>query len=632
MGYIWLIPALPLAAFLITILFGKWFIKDSAHWLPILAMAGSFGLSVAALTQIWGAEEPFILNLWQWFNAGSFQVPLALQLDQLSAVMCVVVTGVGLLIFIYSKGYMHGDPGYYRFFAYLALFAFSMLMLVLADNYLLLYFGWEAVGLCSYYLIGFYYHKPSAAAAGKKAFLTNRVGDFGFGLGVMLIWTLVGTLNYTGVFEAVGGGEVSSGALVAISLLLFMGAMGKSAQFPLHVWLPDAMEGPTPVSALIHAATMVTAGVYLVARSSVIFASARPAMIVVGIIGTFTAIYAASIGIAQNDIKRVLAYSTVSQLGYMFMALGVGAWVAAIFHLVTHAFFKALLFLGSGSVIHAMSGEQDMRKMGALRGKIKATYWTFLMGALALSGIFPFAGFWSKDEILGMQFKGGGYIIWVVGLIAAFITAFYTFRAVFMTFFGQDRTDPEVSKHIHESPKSMIIPLGILAVLSVVAGMVIGLPPENGFLAKFLEPVFGHANEILGVEHHAFGALDVVLMIVSVLVALAGIGLAYLFYIKRPAELPQKAAARAGWLYKGIANKWYMDEIYNAAIIRPTVEGSRAVYKWFDAAVIDGAVNLAGRMWGGFGKVARPFQTGRVGNYALVMFLAVVVIVAVVVL
>ncbi|NLT35189.1 MAG: NADH-quinone oxidoreductase subunit L [Gaiellales bacterium] len=632
MGYIWLIPALPLAAFLITILFGKWFIKDSAHWLPILAMAGAFGLSVAALIQSWGAEEPYVLNLWQWFTSGDFQIPLALQLDQLSAVMCTTVTGVGLLIFIYSKGYMHGDPGYYRFFAYMSLFAFSMLMLVLAENYLLLYFGWEAVGLCSYYLIGFYYHKPSAAAAGKKAFLTNRVGDFGFGLGVMLIWTLVGTLSYSGVFDAVGAGEVSDSALVAIALLLFVGAMGKSAQFPLHVWLPDAMEGPTPVSALIHAATMVTAGVYMVARSSVIFASARPALIVVGIIGTFTAIYAASIGIAQNDIKRVLAYSTVSQLGYMFMALGVGAWVAAVFHLVTHAFFKALLFLGSGSVIHAMSGEQDMRRMGALRGKIKTTYWTFLMGALALSGIFPFAGFWSKDEILGMQFKGGGYIIWIVGLIAAFITAFYTFRAVFMTFWGNDRTDPEVGKHIHESPKSMIIPLGILAVLSVIAGLVIGLPPEGGLLHRFLEPVFQHANEILGVEHHGFGALDVVLMIVSVLVALSGIALAYLFYIRRPDELPQKAGKKAGWLYKGIANKWYMDEIYNVAIITPLVEGSRVIYKWFDVAVIDGLVNLAGRIWGGFGKMARPFQTGRVENYALIMFLAVVVIVAVVVL
>ncbi len=630
--YVWLIPALPLAAFIVTLLLGKWFIKDAAHWLPIFAMAGSFVLSCVALAQIWGKQEPAIINLWQWFNVGNFQVPLALHLDQLSAVMCVVVSGVGLLIFIYSKGYMHGDTGYYRFFAYMALFAFSMFMLVLADNYLLLYLGWEAVGLCSYYLIGFYFHKPSAAAAGKKAFLTNRVGDFGFGLGVMLIWLTIGQLTYGGVFEAVQGGAVGKGVLIAISLLLFMGAMGKSAQFPLHVWLPDAMEGPTPVSALIHAATMVTAGVYMVARSAVIFASAPEAMIVVGIVGTFTAIFAATIGIAQNDIKRVLAYSTVSQLGYMFMALGVGAWVAAIFHLATHAFFKALLFLGSGSVIHALGGEQDMRKMGALKGKIKVTYWTFLMGALALSGIFPFAGFWSKDEILGMQFKGGGYVIWAVGLIAAFITAFYTFRLVFMTFWGNDRTDPEVSKHIHESPKSMIIPLSILAVLSVGAGLLLGLPPEDGLLHRFMEPVFGAANHILGVEHHGFGALDVVLMVVSVLVALSGIALAYLFYVKRPEDLPQKAAAKAGWLYRAVFNKWYIDEIYNATIIRLVVDGSRWVYRWFDSAVIDGLVNLAGKIWVFFGKMIRPFHTGRAENYVLVMFLAVFVIVAVIVL
>ena len=337
-------------------------------------MAGSFGLSMAAFIQIRGAEEPVVVELWQWFAVGSFQVPIALQVDQLSAVMLLVVTGVGLLIFIYSEGYMHGDPGYYRFFAYLSLFAFSMLMLVLADNYLLLYFGWEAVGLCSYYLIGFYYHKPEAAAAGKKAFIVNRVGDFGFGLGVMLIFVTFGTLDYVGVFEQVGAGGAGEGTMIAIALLLFMGAMGKSAQFPLHVWLPDAMEGPTPVSALIHAATMVTAGVYLVARSAVIFASAPAALLVVGAIGTFTAIFAAVIGICQKDIKKVLAYSTVSQLGYMFMALGVGAWAVAIFHLVTHAFFKALLFLGAGSVIHSLGGEQDMDKMGGLAKRIPATY------------------------------------------------------------------------------------------------------------------------------------------------------------------------------------------------------------------------------------------------------------------
>ena len=630
-NYVWLIPTLPLAAFLVTLILGKWFIKDKAHWIPILAMAASFGLSVAAFIQIRGAEQPFLQEFWRWIPVEKFQVPVGIQVDQLSAVMMLVVTGVGLLIFIYSKGYMHLDPGYYRFFAYLSLFAFSMLMLVLANNYLLLYFGWEAVGLCSYYLIGFYYHKPSAAAAGKKAFLTNRIGDFGFGLGVMLIFVTFGTLQYTEVFKAIEAGVGGHGVMVAIALLLFMGAMGKSAQFPLHVWLPDAMEGPTPVSALIHAATMVTAGVYLVARSSVIFASAHEAMMVVAIVGTFTAIFAASIGIAQNDIKKVMAYSTVSQLGFMFMALGVGAWVAAIFHLAMHAFFKALLFLGSGSVIHSLSGEQDMRKMGGLRKKIPYTYWTLMAGALALSGIFPLAGFWSKDEILGANFKGGQYIIWAVGLIAAFITAFYTFRLMFMTFHGESRVAPEVAEHIHESPKSMVVPLSILAFLSLVAGFVVGIPPENGLLHKYLAPVFEPANVIRGVHESPFGAQDVVLMVVSLAVAACGILLAYWFYIKRPKTLPQRAAAAAGPLYKAIYNKWYIDEIYNATIIRLVVDGSRWLWRWIDAGLIDGTVNTVGKAWVVLGWIARPFQTGKVQNYALVMFLALFIVVAVII-
>jgi NADH-quinone oxidoreductase subunit L len=630
-NYVWLIPTLPLAAFLVTLILGKWFIKDKAHWIPILAMAASFGLSVAAFVQIRGAEHPFIQEFWRWIPVAKFQVPIGIQVDQLSAIMMLVVTGVGLLIFIYSKGYMHLDPGYYRFFAYLSLFAFSMLTLVLANNFLLLYFGWEAVGLCSYYLIGFYYHKPSAAAAGKKAFLTNRVGDFGFGLAVMLIFVTFGTLQYTEVFKAIEEGVGSPGVMIAIALLLMMGAMGKSAQFPLHVWLPDAMEGPTPVSALIHAATMVTAGVYLVARSSVIFASAETAMMVVGIIGTFTAIFAATIGIAQNDIKKVMAYSTVSQLGFMFMALGVGAWVAAIFHLAMHAFFKALLFLGSGSVIHALSGEQDMRKMGGLRKKIPYTYWTLMAGALALSGIFPLAGFWSKDEILGMNFKGGEYVIWAVGLITAFITAFYTFRLMFMTFHGESRVDPEVAKHVHESPKSMVIPLTILAFLSVVAGFIVGIPPENGLLHKYLAPVFEPANAILGVHELPFGTEDVILMAISLAVAAAGILLAYWFYIKKPKTLPQRAAAAAGPLYKAIYNKWYIDEIYNATIIRLVVDGSRWLWRWIDAGLIDGTVNTVGKAWAVFGWMARPFQTGKVQNYALVMFLALFIVVAVII-
>ncbi|MCL5736436.1 MAG: NADH-quinone oxidoreductase subunit L [Actinobacteria bacterium] len=630
-NYVWLIPALPFAAFVVTLLLGRWWIKAESHWIPILAMAGSFGLSIAAFIQIRGAEEPVIVRMWQWFSVGSFQVPLAFQIDQLTAVMLLVVTGVGLLIFIYSKGYMHGDPGYYRFFAYMSLFAFSMLLLVLANNYLLLYFGWEAVGLCSYYLIGFFYHKPEAAAAGKKAFIVNRVGDFGFGLGVMLIFVTFGTLDYTGVFAKVAGGAVGHNVLVAIALLLFMGAMGKSAQFPLHVWLPDAMEGPTPVSALIHAATMVTAGVYLVARSSVIFASAPAALLVVGIVGTFTAIFAAVIGMAQNDIKKVLAYSTVSQLGYMFMALGVGAWSGAIFHLVAHAFFKALLFLGAGSVIHSMGGEQDMRCMGGLARRIPVTWITFMTGALALSGVFPFAGFWSKDEILGKNFQAGVYVVWFVGLVAAFITAFYTFRMVFVTFWGKEtRSDEKTCALIHESPKSMTWPLILLAVASTVGGF-IGLPGSFGVIQRFLEPVFSRASDILGVAEPSVGTLDIVLMVVSLVVALMGMGLAWLIYVRRAQDLPQFFGALFGPVYRVVYNKFYVDEFYAATFVRVAVDGSRSVWHNFDEKVIDGAVHGSAWLWQNWGRVVRPLQTGRVQNYLLGILIGVFVIVTVVV-
>ena len=628
--YVWLIPVLPLAAFVVTILFGKWWIKEQAHWLPILAMAGSFGLSIAAFLQTRGTTEPTIVHLWSWFSVGKFQVPFALQVDQLSVVMLLVVTGVGLLIFIYSKGYMRGDPGYYRFFAYMSLFAFSMLMLVLADNYLLLYFGWEAVGLCSYYLIGFFYHKPEAAAAGKKAFIVNRVGDFGFGLGVMLIFVTFGTLDYVGVFSQVVAGGIGHTVLLGIALLLFMGAMGKSAQFPLHVWLPDAMEGPTPVSALIHAATMVTAGVYLVARSAVIFASAPAALHVVGGVGAFTAIFAAVIGICQKDIKKVLAYSTVSQLGYMFMALGVGAWSAAIFHLVTHAFFKALLFLGAGSVIHSMSGEQDMGCMGGLARRIPTTWITFMAGGLALSGIFPFAGFWSKDEILGKNFQAGVYIIWVVGIVAAFITAFYTFRMIFVTFWGKEtRSDATTCARIHESPRSMTWPLVLLAVASTLGGF-LGLPGGVGALQGFLRPVFEQADAIMGITDRGVQSLDIVLMLVSLLVALLGMGLAWLMYVRRT-DLPAIVGARLRPAYTVVYNKFYIDELYDATVVRLAVDGSRWVWHHFDESVIDGAVHGTAWLWQHAGQAVRPLQTGRVQNYLLWMFIGLFVIVTVVV-
>ncbi len=562
-------------------------------------------------------------------RSGSFQVPFGLQVDQLTAVMLLVVTGVGLLIFIYSKGYMHGDPGYYRFFAYMSLFAFSMLLLVMANNYLLLYFGWEAVGLCSYYLIGFFYHKPEAAAAGKKAFIVNRVGDFGFGLGVMLIFITFGTLNYTGVFDGVDAGVAGQGTLLAIALLLFMGAMGKSAQFPLHVWLPDAMEGPTPVSALIHAATMVTAGVYLVARSAVIFASAPTALIVVGAIGTLTAIFAAVIGICQKDIKKVLAYSTVSQLGYMFMALGVGAWSIAIFHLMTHAFFKALLFLGAGSVIHAMNGEQDMDKMGGLAKKIPATYWTLVAGALALSGIFPFAGFWSKDDILGIGLAARQVL--PVGRrhhrgvhhgllhLPDDLPHVLRQRAAGARRRASRAQEPAVDDHPARGAGHRL-----------AAGRVPGAAGQAGRAARGSSSRCSHRPiDVLGIEEHGLLAIDYILMAVSLVVAMCGIALAWFMYIRRT-DLPVLVGAKLRPVYKVVYNKFYIDEFYAKTFVWLAVDGSRWVWKHFDELIIDGAVNGTGWLWQKGGALVRPVQTGKVQNYLLGIFIGLFVLMTVV--
>jgi NADH-quinone oxidoreductase subunit L len=576
--------------------------------------------------------------------------------------MLLVVAGVGFLIHVYSIGYMHGDPGYYRFFAYLNLFMFFMLVLVTANNYLLMFVGWEGVGLSSYLLIGFWFERQSAADAGKKAFVVNRVGDAGFLLGVFLIYTTFGTFAYVDVFQRAP--EVSTAILTAITLCLFVGAMGKSAQIPLHVWLPDAMEGPTPVSALIHAATMVTAGVYMVVRSHVLYQLAPISAEFVAIIGGLTAIFAASIGLVQNDIKRVLAYSTVSQLGYMFLGAGVGAFIHAIFHLVTHAFFKGLLFLASGSVIHALSGEQDMRKMGALRPHLPITSVVFYVGAIAIAGIPPFAGFWSKDGILADTFKSGHYLLWFIGVVGAFMTAFYMFRLIYMTFYGESRVDPEVLHHVHESPPVMTVPLIILAILSVVGGLILGVPPEHGWIHRFLGAVVGHGviqvaggvAEAAGMaEGHvgggAFHAVDALLMIISVLVGALGWGLAWFFYTKRIA-IPARLAEKYRDLYELLLNKYWVDELYEYVFVR----GGKALANlfWgFDERVVDGAVNGASHMTvqtsegsGRFdlytidGSVnglsvvikfsARAFrllQTGFVQNYVLAMVLGLFVIV-----
>jgi NADH-quinone oxidoreductase subunit L len=610
-----------MASFIITGLFGKRYFRDKSHYLSVAAVAVAWVLSMYVFYRV-ERGDTFSWEVYSWIVAGRFHVSIGILIDELTAIMLMVVSTVGFMVHVYSIGYMHGDGGYYRFFAYLNLFMFSMFMLVLADNYLMLYVFWEAVGLCSYLLIAFWYHKQSAANAGMKAFLVNRVGDFGFGLGVMLIFVTLGTLSYEGVFKSAEAGVIGGATLTAICLLLFTGAVGKSAQFPLHVWLPDAMEGPTPVSSLIHAATMVNAGVYMVARSSPLFSQSDTAMIVVALIGGFTAIFAASIGLVQNDIKKVLAYSTVSQLGYMFMALGVGAWAAGIFHLLAHGFFKGLLFLCSGAVIHSLAGEQDMRNMGGMRKKIKITYWTFVIGALAISGFPGAAGFFSKDAVLGGAFRGGFWYLWLVGLIAALMTAFYMFRLIFMTFHGKYRGETKVYDHAHESPPSMTIPLIILAIPSIFTGIVMGFPPDDGHIDHFLEPVFEFAT---AGEHHVFAGLDLALMGLSALVGISGIALAWFFYVKRT-DLPHKIAEKSGFLYPMLLNKYWVDEIYAAVFVNPLRWVSRWLWHGFDEAGIDGFVNGMARFFRRVGTSLKPTQAGEVHAYLLNMFLGLLLL------
>ena len=658
---IWLIPLLPALGGLVHLLVGRRLANKLASLVSVGLPGLSFAWALGCFYELLGRpDHSFATTLYTWIPAGAFHlsngavgdltIQAGILLDPLSAVMLLVVTGVGFLIHVYSIGYMAHEGGYYRFFGYMNLFLFSMLVLILADNYLMMFAGWEGVGLCSYFLIGFYFNKKSAAAAGKKAFVVNRIGDAGFLLGVMLLTVTFGTLDFQTITDAARKGEAASRLLsvgdpvvTAICILLFIGATGKSAQIPLYVWLPDAMEGPTPVSALIHAATMVTAGVYMVARSNALYVLAPTALGIVAAVGAATAIWAASIGLVQNDIKRVLAYSTVSQLGYMFLACGVGAFAAAIFHLMTHAFFKALLFLGAGSVIHALSGEQDMRKMGGLWSKIPGTAWTMLAATLAISGVPPLAGFFSKDEILASAFAGNK-VVWGIGLFTAGLTAFYMFRLFFMTFWGNSRVAQEAEHHIHESPWTMLGPLVVLAALSVVGGFV-GATSKAPF-AAFLDPVFAKPPAQLPRE------LDLVLTIAAVLVATAGIIFAYQMYVRRR-ELPDRAAQGAGPVYHVVLNKYYVDELYDAIFVNRVKNLGNSLAA-FDLGVVDGGVNGAGwltrltadasRLWDlyvvdglvnllaffvkGLGWAARAFQTGLVQSYAFFIVMGVLLLMA----
>ena len=613
MSTVWLIPAFPLAGALANMFFGR-LTGHRAHWIAVPALFGSFLASCVVAARVFSGA-PFTSTLGPWIVAGDFETGITAYVDSLTGVMLLVVTGVGFLIHLYSSGYMHDDPGYARYFAYLNLFVFSMTMLVLAGNFLLLYVFWEAVGLCSYLLIGFWYTRTSAANAGKKAFIVNRVGDFGFGLGVMWLWVALGTLDYAGVFK--GAATLSPATATSIALLLFMGACGKSAQIPLHTWLPDAMEGPTPVSALIHAATMVTAGVYMVARSHAIFERSGTALEVVAWIGTATAVFAATIGLVQTDIKRVLAYSTISQLGYMFAAVGVGAYVAGIFHLVTHAFFKALLFLGAGSVIHGLHGEQDLRKMGGLAYKMPVTATTMWIGGLGLAGCPLLAGFFSKDEILAAAHGSGHMAIFALLLAGAFMTAFYTFRLLFLAFSGAPRMSKDVLQHAHESPSVMTGPLIVLALLTIVAGFALGLPTDGTRLAHLLARVFRPHEG----EHGA------IVLLLSVIVFGAGGVLAFYMYRQTPVR-PEAIGTPRNWVQALLLNAWYVDKLYDTLIVQPIYRLSLALAQLFDPGVVDGLVNGVGRAVAAWGAGLRRLQSGYVVNYALTMLAGAVVVVA----
>lgn len=670
--YIWLIPVLPAIGAFLNGVFGKRLPKSVIHIIACGTVFLSFVLSIVCVADLARMENRvYETTVYNWIPGGSttlnkgpfagepaeLNIPLGFLLDPLSSVMILIVSGVGFLIHIYSIGYMAHEDGYYRFFAYMNLFMFAMLLLVLGSGFLTMFVGWEGVGLCSYLLIGFYYERKSAADAGKKAFIVNRIGDFGFMLGILAIFSVFGTLQFTDVMQLAPDLSQSGGFPVTmITIALFVGAIGKSAQIPLYVWLPDAMEGPTPVSALIHAATMVTAGVYMIARCNPLFSLAPSTLELVAMIGAATAIFAASIGLVQTDIKRVLAYSTVSQLGFMFLAMGVGAYAVGIFHLMTHAFFKALLFLGAGSAIHALGGEQELTKMGGLKGRIPTTFKTMFIATLAIAGIIPLAGFFSKDEIL-WQTVNKSWWLWGIGIAAATMTAFYMFRLIFLAFFGKPRMDSHTLEHVHESPRSMTIPLIILAILSVIGGWV-GIPkvlhiPSFPFdLYHWLEPVTGSPHAAAE-GAHASAALEYLLMFASLAVAGLGIFIAWRIYIKNPATADRLVAAFP-WLHQLLYRKYYVDEIYNALFVQPTkqlcvvliwfdekiIDGivngsawatvkSAVVSGWVDINVVDLMVNLVGAIISFFGGLLRRIQTGLVQNYGLISLYAFFILLAV---
>ena len=633
---IYLTVLLPLFGFLFNGLLGPK-IKNE----KIIGIIGSGVIGLAFIVAVGALFETLalpvdqrltIVTLFQWIDVAGLNIHFAYQVDQLSLVMSLVVTGVGFIIHVYSIGYMHGDKSFWRFFAYLNLFIFAMMNLVLADNFLLLFLGWEGVGLCSYLLIGFWYERKfensTTASAGLKAFVVNRIGDFGFLLGMFLIYSTFGSLIFTDVFSRALSFNVPEHIFTLIAIFLFIGATGKSAQIPLLVWLPDAMAGPTPVSALIHAATMVTAGVYMVARCSIIYASAPTAMMVVAVIGVFTAFFAATIGLVQNDIKKVLAYSTISQLGYMFLALGAGAFSAGIFHVMTHAFFKALLFLGAGSVIHSMHEVQDIRHYGGLKKYMPITYGTFLVAATAISGIPPLSGFFSKDEILWYTYANLGIVFWLIGVVTAILTAFYMFRLYFMTFEGKEKFDHH-KQHPHESPKLMTIPLIVLGVLSAIGGF-IGIPEifsgEHGnFFHTWLAPVFRTAEiKLMNVASHSHFE-EILLMLISVIAAASAIFYARYIYLKKPA-VADKTASRFKGIYNLLLNKYFLDETYEASVVNPIVKGSENVlWKITDNKMIDGTINGLAKLIDNISGTIKKIQNGIAQSYALIMVLGVLI-------